>query len=411
VGETGTAGTAGTAIVGGRVVPIEGEPLDGGVVLLRDGKIAAVEGPGFAVPDGASVVDATGKWVLPGFIDAHAHAGVHEEAEGWAGQDTNERTEPVTAQVRALDAINPADLGFRDAIMGGVLAVNVNPGSANPIGGQTVAIKCWGRTVDEMVLREPAGLKSALGENPKRVYGERNVIPSTRLGTAAVIRSAFVAALNYQAKLAAAENNPSPERAVVERDLKLEALVRVLRREIPWRQHCHRADDIATAMRMAKEFGYDLVIDHGTEAHLLADQIAAASIPVIIGPLFTSRSKVELRNRSLSSPGRLAAAGVMIAITTDHPVVPIHFLIHQATLAVKEGLDPITALESVTINPAKIIGCADRIGSLAVGKDANVVVWSGDPLDVMSRAERAFIDGREIYRYDYDRREGVFADR
>src|SRR6516162_8349378 len=381
-----------TAIAWGRVVPVEGEPIEGGTVLLRDGKIAAVEGPGFAVPDGADVVDATGKWVLPGFIDAHAHAGVHEEAEGWAGQDTNERTDPNAAHVRALDAINPADQGFRDAIIGGVLAVNVNPGSANPIGGQTVAIKCWGRTVDEMVLREPAGLKSALGENPKRAYGERNETPSTRLGTAAVIRGAFVAAQNYQAKLAAsassdASSSDSSERTVVDRDLKLEALSRVLRREIPWRQHCHRADDIATAMRMAREFGYDLVIDHGTEAYLLADQIAAASIPVIIGPLFTSRSKVELRNRSLANPGRLAAAGVTIAITTDHPVVPIHFLIHQATLAVKEGLDPVTALRALTIHPAQIIGCADRIGSLTAGKDADLVIWSGDPLDVMSRAE------------------------
>jgi imidazolonepropionase-like amidohydrolase len=398
-----------TAITGGRVVPIEGDPIEGGTVLLRDGKIAAVEGPGFAVPDGADVVDATGKWVLPGFIDAHVHAGVSEEAQGWAGQDTNERTSPVTAQVRALDGINPADLGFRDAIGGGVLAVNVNPGSANPIGGQTVAIKCWGRTVDEMVLREPAGLKSALGENPKRVYGERKEIPSTRLGTAAVIRSAFVSAQNYQAKLDAAADPAPNDRTPVERDLKLEALGRVLRREIPWRQHCHRADDIATAMRMAREFGYELVIDHGTEAYLLADQIAAAGIPVIIGPLFTSRSKVELRNRSLANPGRLAAAGVMIAITTDHPVVPVHFLIHQATLAVKEGLDPATALRSVTINPARIIGCDDRIGSLTPGKDADLVIWSGDPLDVMSRAERAYQDGREIYRYDYDQRDGVFA--
>jgi imidazolonepropionase-like amidohydrolase len=400
-----------TAIVGGRVVPVEGEPVEGGTVLVRDGKIAAVEGPGFTVPSGLAVVDAAGKWVLPGFIDAHAHAGVHEEAEGWAGQDTNERTNPNTAHVRALDAINPADQGFRDAITGGVLAVNVNPGSANPIGGQTAAIKCWGRTVDEMVLRSPAGLKSALGENPKRVYGERNETPSTRLGTAAVIRSAFVAAQNYQAKLAASSSaDPSSERAVVERDLKLEALSRVLRREIPWRQHCHRADDIATAMRMAREFGYELVIDHGTEAYLLADQIAAASIPVIIGPLFTSRSKVELRNRSLANPGRLAAAGVTIAITTDHPVVPIHFLIHQATLAVKEGLDPVTAIRAVTITPARIIGVDDRLGSLSVGKDADLVIWSGDPLDVMSRAERAFIDGREIYRYDYSLREGVFAE-
>ena len=391
------------AIAGGHVVPIEGDPVDGGTVLLRDGKIAAVEGPGFAVPDGAEVVDATGKWVLPGFIDAHAHAGVAEEAQGWAGQDTNERTDPVSPQVRALDGINPADLGLRDAISGGVLAVNVNPGSANPIGGQTVAIKCWGRTVDEMVLREPAGLKSALGENPKRVYGERNETPSTRLGTAAVIRGAFVAAQNYLAKRDAAGAGP------VDRDLKLEALARVLRREIPWRQHCHRADDIATAMRMAREFGYDLVIDHGTEAYLLADQIAAAAIPVIIGPLFTSRSKVELRNRSLANPGRLAAAGVTIAITTDHPVVPIHFLIHQATLAVKEGLDPVTALRAVTIHPARIIGCDSRIGSLTPGKDADLVIWSGDPLDVMNRAERAYLDGREIYRYDYDLRDGVFA--
>ena len=398
------------AITGGRVVPIEGDPIDGGTVLLRDGKIAAVGGPGVAVPDGADVVDAAGKWVLPGFIDAHAHAGVSEESEGWAGQDTNERTDPVTAQVRALDAINPADLGFRDAISGGVLAVNVNPGSANPIGGQTVAIKCWGRTVDEMVMREPAGVKSALGENPKRVYGERNETPATRLGTAAVIRSALVAAQNYQAKLAAAADGGADSRTPVDRDLKLEALSRVLRREIPWRQHCHRADDIATAMRMAREFGYDLVIDHGTEAYLLADQIAAASIPVIIGPLFTSRSKVELRNRSLANPARLAAAGVTISITTDHPVVPIHFLIHQATLAVKEGLDPVIALRAVTIHPARIIGCADRIGSLAAGKDADLVIWSGDPLDVMSRAERAYVNGREIYRYDYDRRDGVFAD-
>jgi len=399
-----------TAIVGGRVVPVEGEPIEGGTVLLADGRIAAVEGPDFLVPAGVTVVDAAGKWVLPGFIDAHVHAGVHEEAEGWAGQDTNEMTDPVTAQVRVLDAINPADLGFRDAISGGVLAVNVNPGSSNPIGGQTAAIKCWGRSVDEMVMRSPAGLKSALGENPKRVYGERKETPATRLGVAAVIRGAFVAALNYQAKLAAAEIDPSPARGVVERDLKLEALGRVLRREIPWRQHCHRADDIATAMRIAREFGYDLVIDHGTEAYLLADQIAAAGIPVVIGPLITSRSKVELRNKTIASPGLLAAAGVTIAITTDHPVVPIHFLIHQATLAVKEGLDPVTALRAVTINPARIIGCADRIGSLTPGKDADVVIWSGDPLDVMSRAERAYTGGREIYRYDYSLREGVFAE-
>jgi imidazolonepropionase-like amidohydrolase len=387
------------AIIGGRVVPVTADPVENGTVLIEDGKITAV-GADLAVPDGAQVIDAAGQWVLPGFIEVHGHVGVHEEAQGWAGSDTNEMTEPVTAQVRALDAINPADLGFRDAITGGVLAVNVNPGSGNPIGGQTVALRCWGRTVDEMLLREPSGLKSALGENPKRVYGEQGKMPSTRLGTAAVIRGAFVAAANYLAKLDAEAAKPEADRKPVDRDLKLEALGRVLRREIPWRQHCHRADDIATALRIAEEFGYDLVIDHGTEAHLVADLLAARNIPVIIGPLFTSRSKVELLNRSLANPGRLARAGVTIAITTDHPVVPIHFLVHQATLAVKEGLDRDTALAALTINPARIAGVDGRLGSIEPGKDADLVLWSGDPLDVFSRAQRALIGGREIYSWN-----------
>ena len=396
------------AIVGGRVVPITGPEIEQGTVLIEDGRISAV-GDSVAIPDGAQVIDAAGAWVLPGFIDAHAHVGVSEEAEGWAGQDTNEMTEPVTAQVRAIDAINPADLGFRDAISGGVLAVNVNPGSGNPIGGQTVALKCWGRTVDQMVLRQPSGMKSALGENPKRVYGEQKKTPSTRLGTAAVIRGALVSAANYLERIDAEERKPEAERKPVERDLKLEALGLVLRRQIPWRQHCHRADDIATAIRIADEFGYDLVIDHGTEAHLLADIIAARGTPVIIGPLFTSRSKVELRNRSLANPGRLAKAGVTIAITTDHPVVPINFLVHQASLAVKDGLDRDNALRALTINPARIAGIDDRLGSIEPGKDADLVIWSGDPLDVLSRAMRVFIDGTEIYSYSGG--EAHFADR
>ncbi len=403
------SGMSGTlAIVGGRVVTITGDEIETGTVLVRDGKIAEV-GASVRVASGTEVVDASGSWVLPGFIEAHGHVGTSEEAEGWAGQDTNELTEPVTAQVRAFDAINPADLGFRDAIGGGVLAVNVNPGSGNPIGGQTVALKCWGRTVDEMALRQPSGMKSALGENPKRVYGEQKKTPSTRLGTAAVIRGALVDAANYQARLDAEQAKPEAERKPVDRDLKLEALGLVLRREIPWRQHCHRADDIATAMRIAEEFGYDLVIDHGTEAHLLADIIAAKGIPVIIGPLFTSRSKVELRNRSLANPGRLARAGVTIAITTDHPVVPIHFLVHQASLAVKEGLDRDSALRALTINPARIIGVADRLGSIEAGKDADLAIWSGDPLDVVSRVQRAFMNGAEIYTWQDG--EAHFAER
>ncbi len=377
------------------VLPIDAERIDDGVVIVRDGRIDTVGGPDTPIPTDATVRDVSGKWIVPGLVDAHVHLGTNEEGEGWAGQDTNEMTDPVTANVRALDAINPADIGFADAVASGVLAVNVNPGSGNPIGGQTVAIKCVGRTVDEMTLREPSGIKSALGENPKRVYGEQKKTPSTRLGTAAVIRGAFVEAQNYLAKIEAADEDKP-----VDRDLKLEALARVLKREIPWRQHCHRADDIATAMRIADEFGYELVLDHGTEAHLLADIVAERDIPVIIGPLMVSRSKVEVRNRSIANPGKLEAAGVTIAITTDHPVVPIGNLIHQAALSVKEGLDRDAAMRALTINPARIMGVDDRIGSLTAGKDADFCIWSGDPLDLYSRVEAAYVDGAEVYRHE-----------
>ncbi len=384
------------AIVGARLVPVDGPPRADATLVALDGRIAAIGGRDVPIPDGATVIEAGGRWLLAGFIDAHTHLGVHEEGEGWAGQDVNETTAAVTAIVRALDAINPADQGFRDALAGGVLVANVNPGSANAIGGQTVALRCAGRTVDEMVLRHPSGMKSALGENPKRVHGEAKRMPATRLGTAAVIRKALNDARNYLRKQAEA-----PEGTTLDVDLELEALGMVLRREIPWRQHCHRADDIATAMRIAEEFGYDLVVDHGTEAHLLADILAARDIPVIIGPLFTSRSKVELRQRSLANPGILARAGVRIALTTDHPVVPINFLVHQATLSMKEGLDPETALASLTANPARILGLDHRLGTLSAGKDATMALWSGDPLDVMERVEMAFIDGREVYRHPH----------
>jgi imidazolonepropionase-like amidohydrolase len=384
-----TVGAAPLAIVGGQVIPIEGAAFSDGVVLIEDGVIRAL-GRDVRAPDGVERVDATGRVVLPGLVDAHVHLGVHEEAEGWAGQDTNEGTDPVTPHVRALDAINPADLGFQDAVAGGVLTVNVNPGSGSPIGGQTVAVRCAGRTVDDMVLRSPSGVKSALGENPKRVFGERKEFPSTRLGTAAVIRDAFVKAANYLAKRERGDGEP------VERDLRWETLGMVLRREIPWRQHCHRADDIATALRLADEFGYRLVIDHGTEAVLLADRIAERRVPVLIGPLLTSRSKVELRNRSLANPGRLVAAGVELGIITDHPVVPVNLLHVQAALAVKEGLDAAAALRAVTLTPAGVMGVDDRVGSLRSGKAATLCVWSGDPLDVRSRVEAAWIDGRPV---------------
>ncbi|WP_026424742.1 amidohydrolase [Actinokineospora inagensis] len=385
------------AVTGGYVVPVEGSPIEGGTVLFDNGKIVAVgSSHDVEIPDDAEVVDASGSWVLPGFVEAHGHLGVHEEAEGWAGQDTNEMTDPVTAKVKALDAINPADEAFRDALSGGVTTVVIKPGSGNVIGGQTVAVKTWGRTVDEMLLRDPVSMKSALGENPKRVYGDKKVMPSTRLGVAAVIREALTGAQDYKARKehAAAEGKP------FDRDLTNEALVKVLDGELPWCQHAHRADDIATALRLADEFGYKLVLNHGTEAHLLADLIVERDVPVVIGPLFTTRVKVELRQRTLRNPGILARAGARIAITTDHPVVPINFLVHQVTLAVKEGLDAETGLRSITVNPAEMMGIGDRVGVLKPGMDADVVIWSGDPLDVMSRATKVFVNGVEVYAFN-----------
>lgn len=381
-----------------------GTPIEAGTVLIEDGKIITVGGEGEVdIPDDAEIVDASGNWVLPGFVESHGHMGVGEEGIGWEGRDYNEMTDPNGARLRALDGINPDDEGLRDALAGGVTTLVVKPGSGNPIGGQTVAIKAWGRTVDEMVLLDPASVKSALGENPKRVYGDQKKLPSTRLGVAAVIRDAFTKAQDYKLRKANAAEEGKP----FDRDNTNEILVRVLDGEVPWCQHCHRADDIVTALRLADEFGYRLVVNHGTEGHLIADLLAERDIPVIIGPLFTSRSKVEVNRRSLRNPGILASAGVKIAITTDHPVVPINFLVHQATLAVKEGLDSETALRSITINPAEILGLHGRVGALKPGLDADVVLWSGDPLDVMSRALRVFIHGKSVYRFDEHTGEGV----
>ncbi|HEY3559073.1 MAG TPA: amidohydrolase [Kribbella sp.] len=385
------------AIRGGTVVPIDGPAIPGGTVLIDDGRIVDV-GAQVAVPDQATVVDARGRWVLPGLVDAHTHMGTLEEGEGWAGDDHDEATTPITPQLRALDAVNPADEGFRDAIGGGVLAVGINPGSCNPIAGETVAVRCTGRTVDDMVLRSPAGMKSALGENPKRYHGDAGRLPSTRMGIAAVIRQALAEAREYHER-----------RTTV--DLGKEALGRVLRREIPWRQHCHRADDIRTAVRLSEEFGYDLVIDHGTEAHLVADLLAERNIPVLLGPLIVGRGKVELRNRAFRNARLLAEAGVELSLVTDHPVIPANLLIVQAAYAVREGLDRDLALRAVTLNPAKVLGIADRIGSLAPGKDADVCLWSGDPLDPMQRVEVAYQQGREIFRWDNQRRVGMIGGR
>lgn len=383
------------ALVGARVLPISSPVIEGGTVVITDGVISAVGDADTEIPDDAEVIDASGKWVLPGFVESHAHMGVWEEGEGWSGQDTNEMTDPNGARFRALDGIDIEEIGFRDALLGGVTSAVIKPGSGNPIGGRTVAIKTWGgRTVDEQVITTDVSVKSALGENPKRVYGEQKKTPATRLGVAAVLREAFVKAANYRDKRAAAEDKGEP----FERDLTLETLADVLDGTLAWDQHCHRHDDIATAIRLSEEFGYKLVVNHGTEGHKISDVLAEKQIPVIFGPMFTSRSKVEIRHRAISTLGKIASAGVQVAITTDHPVVPINFLVHQATLAVKEGLDATVALEALTVNPAAILGLDSRVGALAPGLDGDVVVWSGDPLDVNSRAEHVLISGRTMLR-------------
>ena len=395
------------AITGGYVVPVSADPIEGGTVLVENGKITAV-GAGIDIPSGATVIDAAGKWVLPGFIEPHGHAGISEEANGIAGADVNETSEPNMAGVRAIDAVNIDDEGFRDALSGGVTSMVIKPGSGNPIGGQTVAIKTWGgRTIDEQVIKASVSIKSALGENPKTVYGPQFKTPITRLGIALIIRQAFADAIEYDAqRKKVAEGGLPPKK-----DLHLEALIRVLDGELYWDQHVHRHDDIATAIRLADEFGYKLVINHGTEGNKLADVLAERGIPVIFGPMLTARTKVELRDRAVTNLVDIAAAGVKVALTTDHPVIPINLLVHQATLAVKEGLPRQTALEALTVNPASMLGLDDRVGSLAPGLDGDVVIWSGDPLDINARVEQIFISGAPVYRWDPELRRGRAVER
>lgn len=382
-------------ILNGVVHTMAGPVIPHGYVEVENGKIRAVgEMSARTAAAAGPVYDAGGGHILPGFIDAHCHLGMFGNALGFEADDGNESTDPCTPQLRAIDAINPQDRCFREAREGGVTTVLTGPGSANPIAGQFAAIKTDGRWVDEMVLRAPAAMKMALGENPKTVYNERKETPITRMATAAVIRQELSKTLEYmdkQDKADAEEDTDAPDY-----DAKLEALIPVLRGELPVHIHAHRADDIATAVRICREFGLKYVIVHGTEGHLLPELLAAEGAGVITGPSLTDRSKPELANLTIENPAILARAGVPVAICTDHPVIPVQYLPICAALAVRGGLEPEEALAAITIHPARLAGLDKRVGSLEPGKDADIVVTTGHPLDWNGKVRYVFIGGKQV---------------
>ncbi len=363
-----------------------------GSILIEGSKIKAL-GPELEAPPAAEIIEANGRLVLPGFIDAHCHVGIGEEIYRLEGDDINEMTDPLTPELRAIDGVNPEDEGFRDARLGGVTTVFTVPGSANVIGGTGVVLKSIGKIVDKMILREPAGLKVAFGENPKAVYGEQKKMPMTRMGTAALLRQALVDAQTYMEKLSLGEDDPDKK---PERDLGMENIIRVLNKEIPLRAHAHRTDDIITAIRIAREFEVDLVIEHCTEGHKIAQELAEFGYPCVVGPSLVNRAKVELKEKTFKTPGVLARAGVKVAIMTDHSVTPIEQLPLCAALAVRDGMDVEEALKAITINPAEILGVSPRVGSLEPGKDADIVIWSDHPFTLNGRPECVLINGRTV---------------
>lgn len=376
----------------GNVMTMAG-PAFVGDVAIENGKIVAV-GQSLSYSD-AEVRDVTGMTVMPGIVDPHCHIGMWEDAMGFEGADGNECTNPITPELRAIDAINPYDRCFEEAAAGGVTTCVTGPGSANVIGGQFVAIKTYGDSVEDMVLRFPVAVKAAFGENPKRVYNGKNQTPSTRMATAALMRKALVEAQEYNEKLEKGKADPEK---MPERNLGKEILARVIRRELPMKIHAHRADDILTAIRICREFNVRYTLDHCTEGYLITDKLKEALSEdcegIIVGPLLTDRSKIELKNLSFKAPKVLEQAGIEYAMMTDHPVTPEQYLPICTAVAVREGASEEGALKAITINAAKITGIADRVGSIEVGKDADIAVFSGHPFDFRSRCVLTLVNGK-----------------
>jgi imidazolonepropionase-like amidohydrolase len=386
------------AIKGGKIYTITKGVIDEGTILIEDGKIKSV-GKSIKVPEGAEIIDAKGKVVMPGLVEAHCHIGIYEEKIGWAGSDGNEATDPATPHVRALDGIkaNAEEGGLVAALETGITTAQILPGSANVIGGLGVVIKTAPKVVtDEMVIRSPSGMKVAFGENPRRVYGvEQKKTPSTRMGVAGVLREWLQKAKNYMEKKELFKGQPEKLPDV---DMRLEALELVLKGEIPLRAHAHRADDVATAVRIAEEFGIEMSWEHATEGHRIADWIAEKGVPAVWGPSLMARPKWEMRELSFDTPKILYEAGVKFAIQTDAVGSSIAFLPICAGMAVKHGLPYDEALKAITITPAEILGVDDRVGSIEKGKDADLRILDGDPLELRTRVEMVIIDGEIVHR-------------
>ena len=375
--------------------------IERGCLVVRNGKIHQIGSMDESRPDETDepCCDAAGMWLIPGLIDAHTHLGIIGDSLGFEGDDVNEMTDPATPQLRALDAVNPLDVCFEDAYRAGVTCVVTGPGSANPIGGQMIAVKTHGKCIDDMVIRAPVAIKFALGENPKSVYHGKSAAPETRMATASLIRETLKKALKYKQDLDRAKDDEDVDPP--EFDFKSEALLPLLRHEVPAHFHAHRADDILTAVRIAAEFDLDYTIVHGTEAHLIADVLAKRSVhgkpvSVLAGPLLCDRSKPELCNLTPEGPKLLRDAGIAVSIVTDHSVIPIQYLTTCAALAVKYGLGREDALKALTIAPAEILGLDHRIGSLEPGKDADFVLFDRDPLDFYAQVRAVAIDGNWV---------------
>ncbi|WP_028399848.1 amidohydrolase [Ectobacillus panaciterrae] len=362
------------------IYPITASKLQGDL-LVDTGKIQAIL-PVIEPNEDMQVIDARGLHLLPGFIDVHTHLGLYDEGTGWAGNDANETAEVLTPHIRSMDGIHPLDIAFQDAVQSGITTAHVMPGSQNVIGGTTCVIKTAGKSVDAMMIQEPAGLKIALGENPKRIHSHGNKESITRMGIMGMLREAF-----YEAK----QNGN-------EADFRTRPIIQALNREIPVRIHAHRADDILSAVRFAEEFHLDLRIEHCTEGHLIAEELTGRNLKVCVGPTLTRKSKIELKNKTWKTYETLVHHGVEVSITTDHPYTPIQYLNVCAAIAVREGLDEQTALEGITINPAKNLKLAGRIGSLERGKDADLVLWTHHPFHYLAKPVLTMIDGKIIYR-------------